>query len=106
VQRRVLLDLLHVQREEEVAAEDDCADGDRLKGDYDWVECGSCEAGWQVPYYAERVGGRRPASAPAALGARASLISDAATMPPVTAVGAAAPKTNRRQCASYSWEDW
>jgi len=26
------------------------------KGDYDWVECGSCEAGWQVPHYAESVG--------------------------------------------------
>ena len=26
------------------------------KGDYDWVECGSCEACWQVPHYAERVG--------------------------------------------------
>jgi hypothetical protein len=25
-------------------------------GDYDWVECGSCDAGWQVPHYAERVG--------------------------------------------------
>ena len=23
---------------------------------YDWVECGSCGAGWQVPYYAESVG--------------------------------------------------
>ena len=23
------------------------------KGDYDWVECGSCDAGWQVPHYAE-----------------------------------------------------
>jgi hypothetical protein len=22
------------------------------KGDYDWVECGSCDAGWQVPHYA------------------------------------------------------
>jgi hypothetical protein len=26
------------------------------KGDYDWVECGSCEAGWQVAHYAESVG--------------------------------------------------
>ncbi len=26
------------------------------KGDYDWVECGSCDAGWQVPHYAESVG--------------------------------------------------
>ena len=26
------------------------------KGDYDWVECGSCAAGWQVPHYAESVG--------------------------------------------------
>ena len=26
------------------------------KGDYDWVECGSCEAGWQVSHYAESVG--------------------------------------------------
>jgi len=25
------------------------------KGDYDWVECCSCEAGWQVPHYAESV---------------------------------------------------
>ena len=23
---------------------------------YDWVECGACDAGWQVPHYAERVG--------------------------------------------------
>jgi hypothetical protein len=23
---------------------------------YDWVECGSCAAGWQVPHYAESVG--------------------------------------------------
>jgi hypothetical protein len=23
---------------------------------YDWVECGACGAGWQVPYYAESVG--------------------------------------------------
>jgi hypothetical protein len=22
------------------------------KGEYDWVECGSCGAGWQVPHYA------------------------------------------------------
>ena len=26
------------------------------KGEYDWVECGSCEVGWQVPPYAESVG--------------------------------------------------
>jgi hypothetical protein len=26
------------------------------KGDCDWVECGSCEAGWQVAHYAESVG--------------------------------------------------
>jgi hypothetical protein len=26
------------------------------KDDYDWVERGSCDAGWQVPHYAERVG--------------------------------------------------
>ena len=26
------------------------------KGDYDWVECGSCDCGWQVPHYAESVG--------------------------------------------------
>ena len=26
------------------------------KGDYDWVECGGCDAGWQVPHYAESVG--------------------------------------------------
>jgi hypothetical protein len=25
------------------------------KGDYDWIECGSCEAGWQVAHYAESV---------------------------------------------------
>jgi len=25
------------------------------KGDYDWVECGGCGAGWQVPHYAESV---------------------------------------------------
>jgi hypothetical protein len=29
------------------------------KGDYAWVECGSCEAGWQVLFYAERIGARR-----------------------------------------------
>jgi hypothetical protein len=23
---------------------------------YDWVECGACDAGWQVPHYAESVG--------------------------------------------------
>ena len=23
---------------------------------YDWVECRACDAGWQVPYYAESVG--------------------------------------------------
>jgi hypothetical protein len=23
---------------------------------YDWVECGSFDTGWQVPYYAESVG--------------------------------------------------
>jgi hypothetical protein len=22
------------------------------KGDYDWCECGSCGAGWQVPHHA------------------------------------------------------
>ena len=22
------------------------------KGDYDWVECGSCDTAWQVPHYA------------------------------------------------------
>jgi hypothetical protein len=27
------------------------------KADYDWVECGSCDAGWQVPHSApESVG--------------------------------------------------
>jgi hypothetical protein len=26
------------------------------KSDYDWVECGSCEAGWRVPHYAESIG--------------------------------------------------
>jgi hypothetical protein len=25
------------------------------KGDYDWVECGGCGAGWQVPHF-ESVG--------------------------------------------------
>lgn len=25
------------------------------KGDYDWIECGSCDAGWQVAHYAESV---------------------------------------------------
>ena len=29
--------------------------GRRRRG-YDWVECGSCAAGWQVPHYAESVG--------------------------------------------------
>jgi hypothetical protein len=24
-------------------------------GGYDWVECGACGAGWQVPHYAESV---------------------------------------------------
>jgi hypothetical protein len=24
--------------------------------DYWWVECGTCECGWQVPHYAESVG--------------------------------------------------
>jgi hypothetical protein len=27
-----------------------------LAAGYDWVECGSCDAGWQVPHYAESVG--------------------------------------------------
>ena len=25
------------------------------KGDYDWVECGSCDAAWQVAHFAESV---------------------------------------------------
>jgi hypothetical protein len=25
-------------------------------GGYWWVECGTCECAWQVPYYAESVG--------------------------------------------------
>jgi hypothetical protein len=25
-------------------------------GGYWWVECGTCECGWQVPHYAESVG--------------------------------------------------
>lgn len=25
-------------------------------GGYSWVTCGSCDTGWQVPHYAERVG--------------------------------------------------
>jgi hypothetical protein len=29
---------------------------DGAGGDYWWVECGTCECGWQVPYYAESVG--------------------------------------------------
>jgi RNase P subunit RPR2 len=29
---------------------------DRAGGGYWWVECGTCECGWQVPYYAESVG--------------------------------------------------
>jgi hypothetical protein len=29
------------------------------KGDYAWVECGSCEAGWQVPFYAGSIEARR-----------------------------------------------
>jgi hypothetical protein len=27
-----------------------------LREGYDWVECGACGAGWQVPYYAGSVG--------------------------------------------------
>jgi hypothetical protein len=26
------------------------------KGDYDWVEYGGCESGWQVAHFAESVG--------------------------------------------------
>jgi hypothetical protein len=26
-----------------------------LGGGYDWVECGGCGAGWQVPHYAESI---------------------------------------------------
>jgi hypothetical protein len=26
------------------------------KGDFDWLESGSCDAGWQVARYAENVG--------------------------------------------------
>jgi hypothetical protein len=26
------------------------------KGGYSWVQCNSCDGGWQVPYYAESVG--------------------------------------------------
>jgi hypothetical protein len=29
---------------------------DGAGGGYWWVECGSCEAGWQVAHYAESVG--------------------------------------------------
>jgi hypothetical protein len=29
---------------------------DGAGGDYWWVECGTCECGWQVPHYAESVG--------------------------------------------------
>ena len=31
----------------------------RERDGYWWVECGSCEAGWQVPFYAESIGARR-----------------------------------------------
>jgi hypothetical protein len=27
-----------------------------LGAGYEWVECGACDAGWQVPHYAESVG--------------------------------------------------
>jgi hypothetical protein len=30
--------------------------GEGAGGGYWWVECGSCECGWQVPYSAENVG--------------------------------------------------
>jgi hypothetical protein len=29
---------------------------DGVGGGYWWVECGTCEWGWQVPHYAESVG--------------------------------------------------
>ena len=29
---------------------------DGAGGGYYWVECGACDAGWQVPHYAESVG--------------------------------------------------
>jgi hypothetical protein len=29
---------------------------DGMGGDYWWVECGACDTGWQVAYYAEGVG--------------------------------------------------
>lgn len=29
---------------------------DGAGGSYHWVECGSCECAWQVPYYAASVG--------------------------------------------------
>jgi hypothetical protein len=29
---------------------------DGAGGYYWWVECGTCDTAWQVPYYAERVG--------------------------------------------------
>ena len=29
---------------------------DGMGGEYWWVECGACEAGWQVPQYAASVG--------------------------------------------------
>jgi hypothetical protein len=28
---------------------------DGAGGSYRWVECGACDCGWQVPYYAESV---------------------------------------------------
>jgi hypothetical protein len=31
----------------------------RERDGYWWVECGSCECGWQVPFFAESVGARR-----------------------------------------------
>jgi hypothetical protein len=31
----------------------------RERDGYWWVDCGSCEAGWQVPFYAASIGARR-----------------------------------------------
>jgi hypothetical protein len=33
------------------------------KGDDDWVECGACGAGWQVPHYGESVVDGEPGAA-------------------------------------------
>jgi hypothetical protein len=67
--RRVRLDPLdpatsgHLPQCEFVAATDPAVLKVLLKArerdGYWWVECGSCEAGWQVPFYAGSIGARR-----------------------------------------------